>query len=309
MEASDGIARRLRNAADQLASLATKVANGRKVQRDEFAELRATLQSSEIELFGPKRKSRRGEGAITHLRDYFLQHVGETIPGEVLREISGIQEWARRVRELRVEHGYEISELGNSTYRLESPEPNLERAAQWRLANDIRTQGGSAIGRIEEFLSQSVGKVVSREQIDYVARIKEGSRRIRELRDEYGWPINSHVDEPQLQPGQYRLVSAALEDRRDTAQRLYPEDLRHQVFSRDDFTCQRCRRDRSAAEAAGDSRFYLEVHHASALADELSRLSLDELNSINNLVTLCHACHKVETGKLQSGKRKARKPN
>ena len=54
------------------------------------------------------------------------------------RRVAGIQEWARRIRELRVEHGYEITELGGSRYRLDRGDPNEERAKQWKLANGIR---------------------------------------------------------------------------------------------------------------------------------------------------------------------------
>lgn len=303
------LADQLTCAGDRLTHMGADIAAGKQVERQEFSEVVASIRRAELALFGPRKPARHGEGAIPLLRDYFIEHVGEPIPGEVLREISGIQEWARRVRELRVQHGYEITELGGSQYRLENITPNSERANQWKLANGIRRQGGSAIGRIEEFLIQTVGEVVDREQIDYVSRIKEGSRRIRELRDEHGWPINSHIDEPDLQPGQYRLVSASVEDRRDTSQRLYPEGLRHKVFERDGFTCQSCARDRHAAEAVGDTRFYLEVHHKSALANELSDLPPDELNTMANLVTLCHSCHRQETGKLQERKRKTRRAN
>lgn len=83
-------------------------------------------------------------------------------------------------------------------------------------------------------------------------KAKESVRRLRELRDEEGWPIESHVDDPLLRPGQYRLVSAADEDRRDIRQRLYPEDLRERIFERDDYTCQKCGRNRERAEKAGN---------------------------------------------------------
>jgi 5-methylcytosine-specific restriction endonuclease McrA len=152
-----------------------------------------------------------------------------------------------------------------------------------------------------------VGEVVTRDDIDYVANIAEGSRRVRELRDEHGWPIASHIDDPQLQPGQYRLLSAATEDRRDPLQRLYPEALRQQVFERDDYTCQRCGRNREKAEAAGDTRFYLEVHHTVAIADELAALPKSERNRIEHLLTLCHEDHTAETSELQKRRRDARR--
>jgi hypothetical protein len=176
----------------------------------------------------------------------------------------------------------------------------------WRKANAIRRRPGAAGDRIAAFLEASVGKVVNREQVDYVARIASGGRRIRELRDEFGWPINSHIDEPGLEPGEYRLTSADPADRRDPLQRLYPESVRQEVFARDDYACQACGRDRAKAEAAGDTRFYLEVHHKVAVADELKALPKSERNKLENLMTLCHTDHQQETAKLHRRKRKTR---
>jgi hypothetical protein len=207
-----------------------------------------------------------------------------------------------------VEEGYEISEVGSGSYRLESYEPNLDRAATWKTANVIRRQAGSALERVAALFDANVGSVVDRKQIDYVAKIAEGSRRVRELRDENGWPINSHIDEPQLGPGEYRLTSNDPADHRDPLQRLYPESVRQEVFSRDGYTCQMCGRDRAKAEAAGDSRFYLELHHKVAVADGLEALPKAERNKLDNLVTLCHSDHLQETAKLQRRKRGARRP-
>ena len=50
----------------------------------------------------------RREGARARLRSYFLENVGRVVDSEVLRGIAGISEWARRVRELRDEEGYDI---------------------------------------------------------------------------------------------------------------------------------------------------------------------------------------------------------
>jgi hypothetical protein len=151
------------------------------------------------------------------------------------------------------------------------------------------------------------GEVVTRNEIDYVARIHEGSRRVRELRDEHGLPINSHIDEPGLRPGEYRLVSANPADRRDPRQRLYPESLRERVFARDSYTCQKCGRTRETALAAGDTRFYLEVHHIHAVAEDLDGLPPAQLHQEANLITLCHRDHLHETAALQDRKRAQRK--
>jgi hypothetical protein len=297
---------RLRTAADRIAALAREAEAG-EGDREAIDQAIAELRGAQAALFGPRGRAPRGEGGKAKILAYLQARVGQVVHGEELREISGIQEWARRVRELRVEDGYPITEVGSSAYRLESDEPDLERAAAWKTANVIRRRPGSGMDRVAAFLEASVGTVVDREQIDYVAKIAEGSRRVRELRDEHGWPINSHIDEPELEPGQYRLTSVDPADRRDPLQRLYPEGVRQEVFERDDYTCQVCGRDRAKAQAAGDTRFYLEVHHRVAVADELEALPKAQRNDLENLVTLCHADHLVETAKLQRRKRGERR--
>jgi len=68
-------------------------------------------------------------GARDKLRKYFLDHLGEVLDSDTLREIAGISEWARRIRELRNEEGYQIlthhdrSDLKPGQYILENPKP------------------------------------------------------------------------------------------------------------------------------------------------------------------------------------------
>ncbi len=63
------------------------------------------------------------------LREYFLANIGVVLDSDTLRSIAGISEWARRVRELRNEEGYQIlthndrSDLKPGQYVLENPEP------------------------------------------------------------------------------------------------------------------------------------------------------------------------------------------
>lgn len=74
-------------------------------------------------------------GARDKLRKYFLEHIGEILDSDVLREVAGISEWARRVRELRNEEGYQIlthhdrSNLKPGQYILEDskPQPSFAR--------------------------------------------------------------------------------------------------------------------------------------------------------------------------------------
>jgi 5-methylcytosine-specific restriction endonuclease McrA len=295
-------------AAQELAEVANQVAAGNATREDVDAVL-ANALGAERQIFGPRPRAKKGEGGGPRILDYLMDHVGESVAGEELRAASGfIGEWARRVRELNVEKGYDIEELGGSMYRLNDLVPDEARAADWQVLNSIRRSGGSARQRVERLLEAKVGQVVNRTQIDYVAdSVREGSRRLRELREEFGWPINSNIDEPELRPSEYRLVSSDLADRGDVRQRLYPEKLRQRIFERDDYTCQICGRDREKALAAGDTRFYLEVHHKTAVAEELDALLPDELNDPANLVTLCHADHLKETAAFQERRRQERK--
>jgi HNH endonuclease len=297
---------RLRLLAEQLVGIEREAAAGAG-SRDALDEFIAEVRAAQISLYGPRPRAPRGDGAKRKILDYFLKRVGAAVNGEELAEVSGIQEWARRVRELRVQDGYDITELGSSRYRLESSDPDLQRAEVWNTANLIRREAGSGLNRIAALFDASVGQVVDREQVDYVGKISESIRRVRELRDEHGWPIDSHIDDPALEPGEYRLTSNDPADRRDPLQRLYPEDLRQQVFERDNYTCQICGRNRLKAEAAGDTRFYLEVHHTVAVADELATMPKAERNKLENLVTLCHRDHQAATAKFQKSKWRERK--
>ena len=74
--------------------------------------------------------ARQPKGARARLRQYFLEHIGEVLYAEQLREVAGnISEWARRIRELRTEEGYQIlthndrSDLKPGQYLLETPKP------------------------------------------------------------------------------------------------------------------------------------------------------------------------------------------
>ena len=268
------------------------------------AAIVAATRSATV-LLGPRLSQSHGSGGKQRILTYLREHMGTWVTGEELRAASRIGEWARRVRELRVEQGWPIEEDGGR-YRLTASEPDEEAVERWRVLNGIRRREGNARDRIRALFEARVGEVVTRDELDYVARIKEGSRRTRELRDQYGLPIESHIDDPRLQPSQYRLVSADEEDRRDPRQRLYPEKLRSRVFERDRFTCQECGRDRASAERAGDQRFYLEIHHRKAVAEQLDALPETDLNDIDNLVTLCHADHLRQTADFQRRRRSER---
>lgn len=292
---------RLRRAAQEFAQLADRLEDG-TANRADFNPILAEVVKTQRDHFGPRPRSRRGDGAQRKILDYLQQRVGQVVYGEELGLISDIGEWARRVRELRVERGYDIEEVGASSYRLNSAQPDAQRAARWQKLNSIRKTPGSAKDRLKVMFEEFVGETLTRDDIDYAANIKTGDRRTRALRDEEGWPIATHIDDKTLRVGEYKLVSKDPNDRRDPLQRLYPEGVLAAVFERDNYTCQKCGRDRDRALRAGDKRFYLEAHHLVAVADELAALPKAERNNLDNLITLCHRDHIEETRKLQKAK-------
>lgn len=75
-------------------------------------------------------KEMRGHGAKAKLRQYLLENIGRVMNSEELKNVAGGKsEWARRVRELRTEEGYQIlthndrSDLKPGQYLLIDPKP------------------------------------------------------------------------------------------------------------------------------------------------------------------------------------------
>jgi len=75
-------------------------------------------------------KALKGHGAKSKLRVHFLANLGRVMDSEELKAVAdGKSEWARRIRELRDEEGYQIlthndlSELKPGEYLLRTPKP------------------------------------------------------------------------------------------------------------------------------------------------------------------------------------------
>lgn len=103
----------------------------------------------------PKRMGSRGL-----LRMHFLNNIGKVMHSDELREVAGIREWARRVRELRNEEGYPIlthndrSDLKPGEYLLESPKPQpgaiggTDTRPNRRPAAHLQREAGAQNGKI-----------------------------------------------------------------------------------------------------------------------------------------------------------------
>jgi hypothetical protein len=238
----------------------------------EEAELRRVLNMVSPHLGLPR-------GARERILRYLELRVGETVQREELAGVAGIDDWARRVRELRVESGYRIAsnetrdDLKLGEYVLEASEPDLALRDQWRTANGIRRSGGSGRARLLAFFHASVGRVVTKEQLRYVSGIQEHPRRVREL-TEVGWQIDSHLDSAGLHPGEYLMINT---EQLDAKARQHIK-RRHELLARAEYRCTIC-----GADPRSDG-VRLQIHH---------RLPVHAggANTDDNLVVLCDGCH------------------
>lgn len=243
--------------------------------------------------------------AQDRIREYFLEYPFVIIAGQELEVISGISEYARRVRELRVEMGWSIlsgqtaKEMGRAEelnipgvdletmkrddYVLTSKEQDKEAAYRWRVANRIRRGSGAVRDKILEYLRANVGSPVTGEELRYVAKGKtEWARRCRELRTEFGWPVlTAKNGRPDLAPGVYVLEEDRQAPEHD---RKIKDSVRGEVLRRDEYKCTKC------GWAHGDFNRsdprHLELHHVKPHAEGGE-------NTTDNLITLCTVCHDV----------------
>jgi len=247
----------------------------------------------------------KGEAATARDRIilYLAKYPRQVINGNELMVISGIGEWARRVRELRVEFGWSIATGVTAKEMLEEGELNLlelgieklspddyilldeqqdrDAAFRWNKANAIRKKKSAVKDKILEFMLVNVGKPVTGEELRYVAGDKtEWARRVRELRTEEGWAVTTkNMGRPDLPIGVYLLEDTHQAPPHD---RKIPDDVRRAVLVRDEYSCQHCMWNYTQWNKA-DPR-HLELHHI------LHHAKGGE-NSKSNLITLCTVCH------------------
>lgn len=140
----------------------------------------------------------------------------------------------------------------------------------------------AAKDRIRAFLEANVGKIVTTQEIREVAGISEYARRIRELRDEEGMQIRSHVDRHDLKPGEYVLVSL---ERIPAIGRGISPQLRNDILERNGFTCQLC------GAGPGDPDPFNPGRKVRLHVDHIIPISQGGTDDKGNLRTLCSACN------------------
>lgn len=130
-------------------------------------------------------KKSRQPGASHRIRAFFEQNVGRVVTSAQIQAVAGISEWARRVRELRDEHGLQIlshndrDDLKPTEYLLETlkPRPVIARAIGDKLRRQILERNGytcqvCGAGAGEESGCEEGEKCVL--QIDHVIPLSQG---------------------------------------------------------------------------------------------------------------------------------------
>lgn len=241
---------------------------------------------------------------------YLRRYPQTVIDGDELMVVSGIGEWARRVRELRVQFGWWIysgvtfshmateqaedavslkeilgvdpTKIKPDQYVLMRAEQDRQAAYRWNVLNEIRKKNVSVKSKIIEYFRRNIGDEITGEELKYLAKDKkEWARRVRELRTEDGWPIvTRNSGREDLDVGVYVLE----EDRQAYEHdRAIPDVVRVAVLQRDGFKCVECGWNRSMLSSE-DPRKRLELHHRRPHREQGE-------NTADNLVTLCNVHH------------------
>ncbi len=140
----------------------------------------------------------------------------------------------------------------------------------------------SGMTRLMEWWPTHIGKVVTSEQLREIAGIQEHARRIRELRQNYGWEIDSYRSHEDLKPNEYRLAKHPPKAGVRFSSGISAK-LRAQVIARNGSICQLC------GLAAGE--LYEDGSRVTLHVDHIQPRSAGGSDEMSNLRTLCHRCN------------------
>ncbi len=137
--------------------------------------------------------------------------------------------------------------------------------------------------RVLDFLLANLGKVVTSDQVrEASGNASEWARRLRELRNEEGYPILSHRDRADLKPGQYVLFT---DKRFPLMPREISKETRAWVLERNGYTCQMC------GLAAGDQDPYDVSRKVRLTMGHIVDKSLGGPDTPDNLRAVCTNCN------------------
>ena len=144
----------------------------------------------------------------------------------------------------------------------------------------------SSKAKIKTFLLANLGKIVSSLELrDAVGpEVSEWARRVRELRDEAGWPIITHNDSANLKPGEYMLTAQPPERPDINFGRKLSAKVRAEVLDRNGFTCQMCGLTPGDLDPYSNRKVRLHIGH-------IKDKSLGGKDELSNLRALCSTCN------------------
>jgi 5-methylcytosine-specific restriction endonuclease McrA len=140
--------------------------------------------------------------------------------------------------------------------------------------------------RLRDFLKANVGKVVTSRQLKDVAGpdVTEWARRVRELREDEGWPIRTYHDDASLKQGEYRLDSLPPDREPVRFARGISARVRAEVLDRNGFTCQMCGLTPGDIDPQTGRKVRLHIGH-------IKDKSLGGTDELSNLRALCSTCN------------------
>ncbi len=139
--------------------------------------------------------------------------------------------------------------------------------------------------KIRRFLLANIGRVIESHELQEAAGgAVQYSRRLRELREQDGWPILSHNDNADLKPGQYLLREKPLKKTKVVFERGISAKLRAEVLDRNGFTCQMCGLSPGDIDPTTGRKVRLHLGH-------IKDKSLGGKDELSNLRALCSTCN------------------
>ena len=139
--------------------------------------------------------------------------------------------------------------------------------------------------KVRQFLLANIGRIIESHELQTAADgAVQYSRRLRELRDEEGWPILSHNDSTDLKPGQYLLREKPSRKTLPQFARTISARLRAEVLDRNGFTCQMCGLTPGEIDPATNRKVRLHIGH-------IKDKSFGGKDELSNLRALCSTCN------------------
>jgi len=141
----------------------------------------------------------------------------------------------------------------------------------------------SARTKLRKHFLSNIGKVMASDELrDVAGDITEWARRVRELRSEEGYQIQTHNDRSDLKPGQYLLDDP---NPQAAFARAISKETRAFVLDRNGFTCQMC------GAVAGETHPYDPLRKTRLHIGHIVDKTQGGADDASNLRALCSVCN------------------